>query len=334
MSSLPIFILILKLLSSKSTIMNYLKNRYPFKYFTNLFKIVNQNCDVLPAASLELKRNKSDSVLATSTETVKKPSAATLLDKKPSGINLSNAGSRSSIPFSKTSSEHSLKVLLNKGASPKPPSKCNLSKELQFKLNKLQASREVLSEEGRPKLKRAYPWQNFNLNSLSQTDMDKTKAKRRLSGNRLQLMKSASDQSMTTASQTSLKSSSNHSIITVGSRSLSGRSSNESLDKIKNQMPLFKSILKKSSSKTKPMKEVSFNNISTIYRPGGSYQATKKPMVQFKSIPNQSKNSPSDLKKTNCEKIIANTCLGRSEPLKEENSFLYLYSAKKQKTLR
>lgn len=350
MSHISIYYLCFKLLSSKSFIMNFLKNRYPFKLLTSIFRLATRTSDVAQC-TIEPKRNKSDTGLSylvknSSRESVnlKKNSSVSVaecqnIEKRQSHHKLVAAESCNSLPFSKVSSEHSFKgSLCKKKTSMNLKSneqRADLGKELRLKLKKLQASLEPSKEdqdECRTKLKRAYPWQNFNLNSISRTDMaNKTSKAARLNNN---LTKSPSDQSMATLSDSSLSlKSSNHSLRSYNScTSLHKKSSYGSLEDIKNQMPLFKSILKKSSRKVQPMKEVTFNNITTIYGPNTTQSVVK----QNKTLTGKKQGDGELLKmmkkKTNHDPSEVAMCLGRSEPLKQENSFLKLYSRKRQKT--
>ncbi|ERL95066.1 hypothetical protein D910_12336 [Dendroctonus ponderosae] len=249
--------------------MNFLKNRYPFKLLSFFRTSVR--------SPVELQRNKSDSAL----------------DKKPSqeALQLKSVETRescSSLLFGKTSSEHSLDGRPGDCSWRKQQQK--LDRELRDKLERLQSSlgrpKEPQADQGRLRLKRAYPWQNFNLSTVPPAELDFPKRQAR-SGNFLKPEASPSEQSLSSNS----------------SHSLGGRGS---LEDFKAQLPLFKSILKKSEFKPRPVKAVTFNNLATIYCP-------KAPT-------------------RDAEEVEAAACLGRFQPLKEEHSFSHLFTGKKQKT--
>lgn len=299
--------------------MNYLKNCYPFKLFTSIFRLAARN-DATHRISTDLKRNKSDSVLAvkrTSLERLKlKKNPSLPINKHP--LELSNRSSEhqltpressTSLPCSKTSSEHSLG---------------SLNRELNLKLKQLQNTlckpgskpkgTFLHSPEGhKPNHKRAYPWQNFNLTKTSQVNLEpKTHSN-------LNLDKTPSDQSMIS------KSSSNQSL-----RSLQDKSYKKySLEEVRNQMPLLKSILRQPKSKKKVEKVVKFNSISTIYGSSECCSSTAKKDERMASIlyPTVEKRSTTDLQ----NKVDDEPSWGRCQPLKEEHSFLYLYTGKKPK---
>lgn len=297
--------------------MNYLKNCYPFKLFTSIFRIAARN-DATHQISTDLKRNKSDSVLTvqkTSLERLKLKKNPSLpnnkhpleLSNRSSGQQLTPKESSSSLPCSKTSSEHSFG---------------SLNKELNLKLKQLQNSLSkpkgtlLHSPEGnKPNHKRAYPWQNFNLTKTSQVNLEL-----KLSN----LTKTPSDQSMIS------QSSSNQSLRSFNSSSLTSLQNKpcrkDSLEAVRNQMPLLKSILKQPKSRKKIEKVVKFNSISTIY---GSSECSVKKDERMHSIlyPTVEKRPTTVLQ----NKLDDEPNRGRCQPLKEEHSFLYLYTGKKPK---
>lgn len=303
--------------------MNYLKNCYPFKLFTSIFRVAARN-DATHQISTDLKRNKSDSVLTsvqkTSLERLKLKKNPSLpnnkqpleLSNRSSGHQLTPKESSSSLPCSKTSSEHSLG---------------SLNKELNLKLKQLQNSLSkpgskpkgtlLHSPEGnKPNNKRAYPWQNFNLTKTSQVNLEL-----KISN----LTKTPSDQSMIS------QSSSNQSLRSFNSSSLTSLQDKpcrkDSLETIRNQMPLLKSILKQPKSRKKIEKVVKFNSISTIY--GSSECGSVKTDERMHSIlyPTVEKRPTTVLQ----NQLDDEPNRGRCQPLKEEHSFLYLYTGKKPK---
>lgn len=239
------------------------------------------------------------------------------LSNRSSGHQLAPRKSSSSDSCSKTSSEHSIG---------------SLSKELDLKLKQLQSSlckpgskpknTFLQSSEGnKPNNKRAYPWQNFNLTKTAPVNLElKTR-------NNFNLNKTPSDESMIS------KSSSNQSLRSFNSlTSLQDTPCRkDSLEEVRNQMPLLKSILKQPKSKKKIEKVVKFNSISTIYGSSDCCSVTGKKDEKMHSIlyPTEEKcqESTTVLQKNAGDEPNR----GRCQPLKEEHSFLYLYTGKKPK---
>lgn len=326
--------------------MNYIRNQYPFKFIRSIIRMASQKVELLHYP-VGLKRNNSDSALNKKISkpiikiipnNVRKTASADLkysnLEKKSSVCTIRSSSSNNSVSLSKTSSEHSLRnsLIVEKPPRTDPKPKCNSTN--------LRSFTSEVHEKPRSKLKRAYPWQNFNLNSVESSK--KSSSKYYIKPN---VRSSVSDDSLLSPSNSDLSMRSSRS-------SIKRDRSTDSLQEIRDQMPFFKSILKKSRvCSNKPVKEVTFNNISTIYGSKSPYSTLKqsktqsltnaKPVIQMKKIPETTADGGDGSNKVKNEQVCVK-CLkkqsnsqymsGRYEQVKEENSFLYLYNGKRPKT--
>ncbi|CAG9767886.1 unnamed protein product [Ceutorhynchus assimilis] len=259
--------------------MNYFKNSNPFRFLTYFFRPRSSTSETL----IKPRKSKSDMILEKqpSKEVSLQKSTTSItkcqnIEKQPSKTQLTRADSRNSLHQSKTSSEHSFKGamvrknnVLNFQAAHEESKCIPLDKELRRKIDQLQASfnlsRNSTVEKNRQRLKRAYPWQNFNLHNISQTNLDVSK---RIS------------------SEIALASNNSSAVTLVPSK--------QQLKEIRKQEPLFKSILQKSAVNPKPSimhKKVAFNSITTIYE---SKKMTPKPS-------NHQEKSREEIKKCVCK---------------------------------
>ncbi|KAF7267386.1 hypothetical protein GWI33_019390 [Rhynchophorus ferrugineus] len=323
--------------------MNYLKNRYPFKFISNILRMASQKVELLNKP-VDLKRNRSDSFIAKDSTfkncqsvspNLKKSYSANLkysnIERKSSASTLRSTTSSYSLPFSKTSSEHSIQD---------SPQKSHIESN--------NSSSETINDE-RLRLKRTYPWQNFNLQSveLKKSDIDCGSAPAKVLVRKTDARNSESEHLLKSRSKLSFNSSTS---------SLSRTPSRDNLVEIRDQMQLFKSVTKSSKlAHEKPLKEVTFNSISTIYGSKPPYAITlkeSKPHMSTQShlstntfhVPVVKNRIDKDLESViskqekRCENCgtkrkltIMDSSLGKCEALKEENSFLFLYNNKRSK---